>query len=109
MHQEKALPIEVLKESANLMKFLIIFLAEYLNFYKNCNKKKGGLLMLKKKKLIIKNIFYSTFLNDLLSKESPLSTGLDSLSETALSTTSINPSLNLSKSSLYRNILCFSK
>jgi len=42
MHQEKALPIEVLKESANLMKFLIIFLAEYLNFYKNCNKKKGG-------------------------------------------------------------------
>ena len=52
-----------------------------------------------KNKLIIK-IYQSTFLNDLLSKESPLITGLDSLKETALSTTSINPSLNFSKSSL---------
>ena len=61
-------------------------------------------LLLKKKRLKVQ----SKFLNDLLSKESPL-LRMFSLREITLSTTSIRPSLNLSKSSLYKNILCFSK
>jgi hypothetical protein len=41
IHHEKALPMEVLKVSANFMKYLIVLKIEYPNFFEICNKKGG--------------------------------------------------------------------